>query len=184
MSAAPRIGPYCASSRRSRFTTTFAARAPRGETFDWSAGSDNTSGLDVLQRIANAGMGYFLSSDGLASAGREGIKNWSGVISPQEQTEELQTAFKALSQDDYDGVDVTYVNATTWAEETVQCRFSDNPTPKKVEDYTLDGVKDPDRAYRIDMRRLMKIQHGWGNSLFFTQKSNLLTKIIPHFLSY
>ncbi len=26
MSAAPRIGPYCASSRRSRFTTTFAAR--------------------------------------------------------------------------------------------------------------------------------------------------------------
>ncbi len=32
---------------------------PRGETFDWSAGSDNTSGLEVLQRIANAGMGYF-----------------------------------------------------------------------------------------------------------------------------
>lgn len=132
---------------------------PRGETFDWSAGSDNTSSLEVLQRIANAGMGYFLLSDGLASAGRDGVKNWSGVISPQEQTEELQTAFKALSQDDYDGVDVTYINASTWAEETVQCRLSDNPTPQKVEDYTLDGVKDPDRAYRIGMRRLMKYRY-------------------------
>ncbi|WP_347299524.1 host specificity factor TipJ family phage tail protein, partial [Clostridium perfringens] len=132
---------------------------PRGETFDWSAGNDNTSALEVLQRIANAGMGYFLLSDGLASAGREGIKNWSGVISPQEQTEELQTGFKALSQDDYDGVDVTYINATTWAEETIQCRLSDNTTPVKVEDYTLDGVQDPDRAYRIGMRRLMKYTH-------------------------
>lgn len=132
---------------------------PRGETFDWSAGSDNTSGLEVLQNIANAGMGYFLLSDGLASAGREGIKNWSGVISPQEQTEELQTGFKALSQDDYDGVDVTYINATTWAEETIQCRLSDNTTPLKVEDYTLRGAQDPDRAYRIGMRRLMKYRH-------------------------
>ncbi|WP_413510394.1 host specificity factor TipJ family phage tail protein [Serratia liquefaciens] len=132
---------------------------PRGETFDWSAGSDNTSALEVLQRIANAGMGYFLLSDGLASAGREGIKNWSGVISPQEQTEDLQTGFKALSQDDYDGVDVTYINATTWAEETIQCRLSNNTTPAKVEDYTLDGVQDPDRAYRIGMRRLMKYIH-------------------------
>lgn len=43
-------------------------------------------------------------------------------------TEPLQTAFVAPSADDYDGVDVTYINGTTWAEETVQCRTSDNPT--------------------------------------------------------
>ncbi|VTP70242.1 Uncharacterised protein [Leclercia adecarboxylata] len=36
------------------------------------------------------------------------------MITPQETTEELQTAFKAPSQDDYDGVDVTYINGTTW----------------------------------------------------------------------
>lgn len=42
------------------------------------------------------------------------------------------------------------------AEETVQCRTSDNPTPVKTEDYTLDGVIDQDRAYQIGMRRLMK----------------------------
>ncbi len=31
-----------------------------------------------------------------------------------------------------------------------------NPTPRKIESYTLDGVLDPNRAYQIGMRRLMK----------------------------
>ncbi|WP_312320156.1 host specificity factor TipJ family phage tail protein [Atlantibacter hermannii] len=130
---------------------------PRSETFDWATG-DSKSALEVLKIIAGAGMGYFLLSDGLVSAGREGVKNWTGMITPQETTEELQTAFKAPSQDDYDGVDVTYINGNTWAEETVQCRQSGNPTPLKVEDYKLEGVVDQDRAYRIGMRRLLGYQ--------------------------
>lgn len=129
---------------------------PRNETFDYSADSDSTSMLDILQKIATAGMGYFHLSDGLATVGREGVKNWSGVITPQETTEELTTAFKASTSDDYDGVDVTYISSLTWAEETVQCRTADNPTPNKVENYKLDGVVTADRAYRIGMRRLMK----------------------------
>ena len=129
---------------------------PRAETFDFEANDGSASALDILQKITNAGMGYFLLSDGLASAGREGVKSWTGVISPQETTEVLQTAFSAPSQDDYDGVDVTYINGTTWAEETVQCRTTGNPTPRKVESYTLDGVLTANRAYRIGMRRLMK----------------------------
>lgn len=129
---------------------------PRGETFDFSADGDNKSALETIQMITTAGMGYFLLSDGLASVGREGVKNWTGIISPQETTEYLQTAFSAPSQDDYDGVDVTYIDGTTWASETAQCRTTDNPTPMKIEAFTLDGVVDRDRAYRIGMRRLMK----------------------------
>ncbi|MBH2794566.1 kinase [Serratia marcescens] len=132
---------------------------PRDETFDYSADKSGVSALEVLQKITNAGMGYFLLSDGLASAGREGLKPWVGVISPQEQTEELTTGFTAHSQDDFDGVDVTYLNGATWAEETVQCRDVDNPTPAKVENYKLEGVLDQDRAYRIGMRRLMGYKH-------------------------
>ncbi|UQQ51957.1 host specificity factor TipJ family phage tail protein [Enterobacter roggenkampii] len=136
---------------------------PRGETFDFATG-ESTSALEMLQKICYAGMGYFLLTDGLVSAGREGIKPWVGMITPQETTEELQTSFKAPSQDDYDGVDVTYINGTTWAEETVQCRLPANPTPLKVESYKLDGVLDQDRAYRIGMRRLLgytlqRLQH-------------------------
>ena len=128
---------------------------PDSEFFDYAT-TDSVSALEMLQKVTNAGKSYFLLSDGMASVGREGVKTWTGIISPQEMTEALQTAFVAPSADDYDGVDVTYVNGTTWAEEMVQCRISGNPTPVKVEDYTLDGVLDQDRAYQIGMRRLMK----------------------------
>lgn len=128
---------------------------PDGEYFDFATG-DSISALEMLQKITNAGKSYFLLSDGLASVGREGVKPWTGIITPHEMTEELQTGFSAPSDDDYDGVDVTYINETTWAEETVQCRTSDNPTPVKIEDYQLDGVLNRDRAYQIGMRRLMK----------------------------
>ncbi|WP_455424896.1 host specificity factor TipJ family phage tail protein [Dryocola sp. LX212] len=128
---------------------------PNSEFFDFET-NDSTSTLSILQTITNAGKSYFLLSDGLASVAREGVKPWTGIISPQETIDQLQTAFVAPSADDYDGVDVTYINGSTWAEETVQCRTSDNPTPLKVEDYTLDGVLDRDHAYQIGMRRLMK----------------------------
>lgn len=132
---------------------------PRGEYFDYEANSASTKVLDIMQRITNAGMGYFLLSDGLMSAGREGIKPWTGIITPHEMVEVLETQFSAPSIDDFDGVDVSYISGTTWATETVQCRTADNPNPIKVEDYKLDGVLDQDRAYRIGMRRLMKYRH-------------------------
>jgi len=128
---------------------------PNSEFFDYAT-TDSVSALEMFQKVTNAGKSYFLLSDGLASVAREGVKTWTGVISPQEMIDPLQTAFIAPSADDYDGVDVTYINGTTWAEETVQCRTSDNPTPVKIEDYTLDGVLDQNRAYQIGMRRLMK----------------------------
>ncbi|EPO8906625.1 host specificity factor TipJ family phage tail protein [Klebsiella oxytoca] len=131
---------------------------PRGEYFDYATG-DSISALEMLQKITTAGKSYFLLSDGLASVGREGVKNWSGIISPHEMTEELQTSFTAPSADDYDGVDVTYINGITWAEETVKCRTPDNPTPVKIENYKLDGVLNQDHAYQIGMRRLMKYLH-------------------------
>ena len=128
---------------------------PRGEYFDFATG-DSISALEMLQKIANAGKSRFLLSDGLATVNREGIKPWTGVITPHEMVEELQSGFTAPSDDDYDGVDVTYINGTTWAEETVKCRTPDNPTPVKIEDYKLDGVLSQDHAYQIGMRRLMK----------------------------
>ncbi|AIR71486.1 host specificity factor TipJ family phage tail protein [Dickeya fangzhongdai] len=151
---------------------------PGGDFFDYStdsassnsSGSSSVSVLDMLNKITSAGKSYFLLSDGLASVGREGVKTWTGIISPQETTDHLQTAFSAPSDDDYNGVDVTYINGSTWAEETVQCRTPDNPTPLKIESYTLDGVLDKDHAYRIGMRRLMKYRQ---QRLTFTATTEL-----------
>lgn len=130
---------------------------PQGDTFDYST-SESASSLDILNTICNAGKSYFLFAEGMASVGREGIKPWSGVVSPNEQVTPLITAFKAVTRDDFDGVDVTYTNSVTWAEETVQCRMPGANSAGKVEAYTLKGVTNANKAYQIGMRRLMKYQ--------------------------
>lgn len=131
---------------------------PGGETFDFAT-SESTSALEMLQKIAVAGKSNFLlNREGLASISREGVKPWIGMITPHEMTEDLQTDFTAPSDDDFDGVDVTYVSPVSWAEETVQCRSPGNPTPVKVEDFKLDIAVSQDRAYQMGMRRLMKYQ--------------------------
>ncbi|HHF8701578.1 TPA: host specificity factor TipJ family phage tail protein [Klebsiella pneumoniae] len=131
---------------------------PNGETFDYFTG-DSISALEMLQKIAAAGKSYFLlNTQSVASVGREGVKPWTGAITPHEMVSELQTDFSTVTDDDYDGVDVTYINGTTWAEETVQCRLPGNPTPQKIEAYRADGVGNPDHAYQIGMRRLRKYQ--------------------------
>lgn len=131
---------------------------PNGETFDYFTG-DSISALEMLQKIAAAGKSYFLlNTQSVASVGREGVKPWTGAITPHEMVSEMQTDFSTVTDDDYDGVDVTYINSTTWAEETVQCRTPGNPTPMKIEAYRADGVGNPDHAYQIGMRRLMKYQ--------------------------
>ena len=131
---------------------------PNGETFDFATG-DSISALEMLQKIAAAGKSYFLlNTQSVAAVGREGVKPWTGAITPHEMVSELQTDFSTVTDDDYDGIDVTYINGTTWAEETVQCRLPGNPTPQKIEAYRADGVGNPDHAYQIGMRRLMKYQ--------------------------
>lgn len=144
---------------------------PRGEFFDYSAEKSGTSALDLLQMAAQAGMGYFLLTDSMCSAGREGIKAWRGGISPQRQLEQLTTAFVAPGPDDFDGVDVTYIDEVTWAAETVECRLPAGGTPTKVETYELQGVGTRDRAYRIGMRRLMKHQ---GQRLTYSTKTEMM----------
>ncbi|GKI52233.1 hypothetical protein NUBL22018_49600 [Klebsiella variicola] len=131
---------------------------PNGEYFDFATG-DSISALEMLQKIAAAGKSYFLlNTQSVASVGREGVKPWTGAITPHEMVSEMQTDFSTVTDDDYDGVDVTYINGSTWAEETVQCRLPGNPTPLKIEAYRADGVGNPDHAYQIGMRRLRKYQ--------------------------
>ncbi len=144
---------------------------PRGEFFDFSAEKSGTSALDLLQMAAQAGMGYFLLIDSMCSAGREGVKTWRGGISPQRQLEPLSTSFISPGPDDYDGVDVTFIDEVTWAAETVECRLPGVTEPWKVETYELQGVGTRDRAYRIGMRRLMKHQ---GQRLTYKTKTEMM----------
>lgn len=127
---------------------------PRGETFDFEY-TEQSSVREVLQTIFAAGMSHLTLADGLISAIREGVQPVRGTITNHEMTEELTASFTAPGQDDFDGVDVKYVDEQTRSEETVECRL-DGSLGLKVDSITLDGVLDRDRAWRIGMRVLRK----------------------------
>lgn len=96
---------------------------------------------------------------------REGIQPARGVITPHEMTSERMASFTAPSPDDFDGVDVEYIDEHTNRKETVPCRLPGS-LELKVDKIQLDGVSDRTRAWRIGMRQLRKYQFSrWGYSV-------------------
>jgi len=73
------------------------------------------------------------------------------MYTPQNVTTPLTRSFQAVTQDDFDGVDVEYTSGTSWQVETVQCRLSGD-AGTRVDKITLEGVIDRDKAWRIGMR--------------------------------
>lgn len=129
---------------------------PRGEYYDFPHEKQG-SARDVLQQICAAGMGHQTYSGSLISATREGVQPVRGIISPHELTGELVGSFQMPGPDDFSGVDIKYRNGTTFTEEVIKCRLP-GLQATKVDTVTLDGVTDPDRAWRIGMRMLRKHQ--------------------------
>lgn len=74
------------------------------------------------------------------------------TYSPQNMTKALKISGSMPSINDYDGVDVEYYSTTTWAWETVECRWPGD-AGTKIEKVKLVGVGDETRAWRIGMRR-------------------------------
>lgn len=137
---------------------------PRSELYDMSH-EKATAVREVLQGIFTAGMSHLSSGNGLLSVKREGIQPPRGVITPHEMTSELTASFTAPSPDDFDGVDVEYIDQYTNRKETVPCRLPGSHG-LKVDKIQLDGVSDKTRAWRIGMRQLRKYQFSrWGYSV-------------------
>ncbi|MBU0792109.1 MAG: hypothetical protein KKC55_16805 [Gammaproteobacteria bacterium] len=137
---------------------------PRGELYDMSH-EKQASARDILQGIFTAGMSHLTISDGLLGVRREGVQSSRGAITPHEMTSELSAAFVAPSPDDFDGVDVDYVDQYTNKREVVPCRL-EGSLGLKVDKIQLDGVSDQTRAWRIGMRQLRKYQMSrWSYSV-------------------
>lgn len=128
---------------------------PRGETYDHQHSTQQVV-RDTLQGMMAAGMSHLTIGDGKVSTKREGVQSMPvQVVGPLQMTQPLESKFTALSPDDYDGVDVEFMNETTWSIDTVKCRL-DVVNPVKIEKIQLDGVTNRDRAWRIGMRQLRK----------------------------
>ena len=76
-------------------------------------------------------------------------------FSSQNMLEDMAITMTPPNPDDMDGVDVTYRDATTWAERTVRCRLPGDlgNRTKKIVAY---GITDRDKAYRYGMRHYLE----------------------------
>lgn len=127
---------------------------PRGETLDFVY--DATTVKDALETAFGAGMAEFSAGDGLIRPVREDVRTptaFEQSYSPHNMTRSLRQTISSHTEiSDYDGVDVEFTSAITWAKETVQCRLPGD-LGAKVQKITLEGVTDRTRAWRYGMRR-------------------------------
>lgn len=74
------------------------------------------------------------------------------LYNPQVMTKPLKRDAEHVTPDDFDGVDVEYVDGTTWQIETVECRLAGD-AGSRTEKIKIEGVTSRARAWRIGMRR-------------------------------
>lgn len=131
----------------------------RGDTYDETLDATITV-KDMINNALACGFGELVTFRGLLRPVRDAARAAFDVTygpktqtySPQNMTKMLKISGAMPSINDFDGVDVEYFSRTTWAWETVECRWPGD-LGIKVEKIKMPGVSDRTRAWRIGMRR-------------------------------
>ena len=131
----------------------------RGDTYDETLDSTITV-KDMINNALACGFGELVTFRGLLRPVRDSARAAFDVTygpktqtySPQNMTKMLKISGAMPSINDFDGVDVEFFSRTTWAWETVECRWPGD-LGTKVEKIKMPGVSDKTRAWRIGMRR-------------------------------
>lgn len=146
------LGYTDAQLNLSEFDALQAIWTARGETFD-AAITDSATAKKVLLDIFGAGMGEYTMDRGQIRPVRDGLRSqYEGGYSPQSHTRSVVQNVQFPSPDDFDGVEVTYVNRDTWQQDTVTYLLPGD-SGSHVEKITAVGVTDRTRAWRIGARR-------------------------------
>lgn len=151
----------------------------RGDYYDFSVEDSGTVKGEILSAL-RAGFADITLNRGAIKPVRDQVRTvYEHMYTPQNMTEQLSRSFTTRQPDDVDGVDVEYINSTTWAKETVECRLPSD-AGVKVEKITLEGVTDRTRAWRIGMRqRRMHRYRRWSY-----EWSTELDALNSHYLSF
>ncbi|MGV5490215.1 host specificity factor TipJ family phage tail protein [Pseudomonas sp. XP2] len=131
----------------------------RGDTYDETLDSTITV-KDMINNALACGFGELVTFRGLLRPVRDSARAAFDVTygpktqtySPQNMTKMLKISGAMPSINDFDGVDVEFFSRTTWAWETVECRWPGD-LGTKVEKIKMPGVSDRARAWRVGMRR-------------------------------
>ncbi len=153
--------------------------AARGDKYDAVIDSASTVKQSLLVAL-QAGFADFTIDRGLIRPVRDEPRTvMEHPYTPQNMTRPLTRQFAALKPDDFDGVDVEYVDSRTWQKETVQCRLPGD-AGVRVEKLKLDGVTGKTQAWRIGMRRRMEQKYRRWSYSFGTE----LDALNSRYLSY
>ncbi|WP_323600614.1 host specificity factor TipJ family phage tail protein [Pseudomonas putida] len=131
----------------------------RGDTYDETLDATITV-KDMVNNALACGFGELVTFRGLLRPVRDSARAAFDVsygpktqtYSPQNMTKMLKISGSMPSINDFDGVDVEYFSRTTWAWETVECRWPGD-LGTKVEKIKMPGFSDATRAWRFGMRR-------------------------------
>lgn len=127
--------------------------ADRGDHFD-KAFTDESTAKEVLNQMFSAGFAELTTDRGVIRPVRDEPRTtFEHMYSPQNMTDSLSREVTMPGPDDYDGVQVTYLDRSTWAETTVDCLLPGDTTYRKIEKVNAEGVIDRNKAYQYGMRR-------------------------------
>lgn len=144
----------------------------RGDTYDRIF----TEGVTVLQAVEEAlscGFARLTTKNGLLTPVRDQPQSFfKHLYTSDTQVEdgELDIRFDTPSGDDYDAVDVQFIDQVKWQTATVRCRVPGAPQPKRIKTVTADGITSRLQAYRFGMRELMDLMYRrktceWGTEM-------------------
>lgn len=124
----------------------------RGDRFDMQY-VDSSTAKDVLNTVLGAGFAELTIDRGQILPIRDEPRiTFEHMYTPQNMLDYLQREVQMPGPDDYDGVEVTYLDGDSWTEEVIRCTLPGD-SYARVEKIRADGVTDRNRAYRIGMRR-------------------------------
>lgn len=143
----------------------------RQDYFDGSFEKETTAEA-ALNVILRAGYANLTAPRGVLRPARDALrsaaeKSVARLYSPQ-NARDIVRAGDPVSPNDADGVDVKWLNPTTWTMETVKCRLPGVPNPRKVTQMTAEGVLDRTRAWRLGMRELLAVRYRRWKTTFST----------------
>jgi len=173
------IGYAAGDINETELTAMASIWTTRGDVYDYAIVDQTTVKKELIQCL-NAGFATLTIDNGQIRPARDVARStFEHLYTPQNMTGILKRKFTAYDPDDYNGVNIEYTNATTWKEETVECRLPGD-TGTRVDTQTLKGVTDRTRAWRLGMRQ-RRIQYYRRKSYEFSTELDALNS---RYLSY
>ena len=141
----------------------------RGDHYDQATNTNGTA-KGVINDALSCGFSELTVDRGLLRPARDEPRTvFESMYTPQNMTRGLERDFTAIRPDDYDGVDVEYVDGVSWQVETVECRLPGD-AGTRVQKVKAEGCTNRTKAWRIGMRqrRALKYrrwEYNWATEL-------------------